>query len=196
VGFRYIRFLKERTLTGWKDKRKVIQRYDITAEMYDERYKEEQTRKYCKALQHIEITSAVVLDVGCGSGLFFDNVSDKAKIVIGIDVSRKLLNKAKEKANVSGNVYVLQADADHLPFYDKFFDRTFAFTILQNMPIPKKTLKELKRVSKTGGKIVVTGLKKAFPLNVFMDIIEESKLTVAAFVDDENVNCYVAVLTA
>jgi ubiquinone/menaquinone biosynthesis C-methylase UbiE len=183
-------------LNGWKDKRKVIQRYDITAKMYDERYKEEQTRKYCKALQHIEITSSVVLDVGCGSGLFFDNVSDKAKIVIGIDVSRKLLNKAKEKANVSGNVYILQADADHLPFHDKFFDRTFAFTILQNMPIPKKTLKELKRVSKTGGKIVVTGLKKAFPLNVFMDIIEESKLTVAAFVDDENVNCYVAVLTA
>ena len=183
-------------MTGWKDKRKVIQRYDITAEMYDERYKEEQTRKYCKALQHIEITSSVVLDVGCGSGLFFDNVSDKAKIVIGIDVSRKLLNKAKEKVNVLGNVYVLQADADHLPFYDKFFDRTFAFTILQNMPIPKKTLKELKRVSKTGGKIIVTGLKKAFPLNVFMDIIKESNLTVAAFVDDENVNCYVAVLTA
>ena len=111
MGFRYIRFLKEHTLNGWKDKRKVIQRYDITAEMYDERYKGEQTRKYCKALQHIEITSSVVLDVGCGSGLFFDNVSDKAKIVIGIDVSRKLLNKAKEKANVSGNVYILQADA-------------------------------------------------------------------------------------
>ena len=196
MGFRYIRFLKERTLTGWKDKRKVIQRYDITAEMYDERYKEEQTRKYCKALQHIEITGSIVLDVGCGSGLFFDNVSDKAKIVIGIDVSRKLLNKAKEKVNVLGNVYVLQADADHLPFYDNFFDRTFAFTILQNMPVPKKTLKELKRVSKPRGKIVVTGLKKAFPLNVFMDIIKESNLTVATFVDDENVNCYVAVLTA
>jgi hypothetical protein len=29
-----------------------------------------------------------------------------------------------------------------------------------------------------------------------MDIIKESNLTVAAFVDDENVNCYVAVLTA
>ncbi len=183
-------------MNGWKDKHKVIQRYDITAEMYDERYKEEQTRKYCKALQHIDITGSVVLDVGCGSGLFIDKVSDKAKIVIGIDVSRKLLNKAKEKANVRGNVYVLQADADHLPFCNKFFDRTFAFTILQNMPLPKKTLKELKRVAKPEGKMVVTGLKKAFPLNAFMDILEESKLTVSAFVDDENVNCYVAVLTA
>lgn len=196
MGFRYIRFLKEHALNGWKDKRKVIERYDITAEMYDERYKEEQGRKYCKALQHIDIADSVVLDVGCGSGLFFDKVSDKAKIVIGIDVSRKLLNKAKEKANVRGNVYVLQADADHLPFYDKFFDRTFSFTILQNMPVPKKTLKELKRVGKPGGKMVVTGLKKAFPLNAFMDILEESKLTVTAFVDDENVNCYIAVLTA
>jgi ubiquinone/menaquinone biosynthesis C-methylase UbiE len=194
VGIEYIRFLKENPLTGWKDKRKVIQRYDITAEMYDERYKEEQRRKYCKALQHINITASVVLDVGCGSGLFFYKVAGKAETVIGVDVSHKLLQKAKEKADVLGNVSVLQADADHLPFCDRFFDRTFAFTILQNMPIPSETLKELRRVSKIEGKMVVTGLKKRFPLNTFMDILEHSELCVVKFVDDENVNCYIAVL--
>ena len=182
-------------MTCWKDKRKVIQRYDITAEMYDERYKEEQRRKYSRSLQHINITGSIVLDVGCGSGLFFYEVAGKTETVIGVDVSHKLLQKAKEKADVLGNVSVLQADADHLPFCDKFFDGTFAFTILQNMPRPGETLKELRRVSKIEGKMVVTGLKKAFPLSTFMDILEHNELCVVAFVDDENVNCYIAVLT-
>jgi ubiquinone/menaquinone biosynthesis C-methylase UbiE len=183
-------------LTGWKEKSKVMQRYDVTAEMYDERYEEEQRKKYCKGFKNINVKRWVVLDVGCGSGLFFKEVSGIAESIIGVDVSHKLLLKAKEKADVLGNISVLQADADYLPFRDGFFDATFAYTILQNMPRPNDTLRELERVAKPEGKVVVTGLKKAFPLNTFMDILEESKLRLVAFVDDENVNCYVAVLAA
>ena len=69
-----------------------------------------------------------------------------------------------------------------------------AFTVLQNMPKPAETLSELKQVSKLGGSLVVTGLKKAFPLEKFMDVLEGSGLEVAALVNEDNVNCYVAVL--
>jgi len=187
--------LKEHALTGWKAKRKVMQRYDITSEMYDERYEEEQRRKYCKALQNIDAKGMIVLDLGCGSGLFFNEIAGKAESVIGVDVSIKLLHKAKEKADVHGNISVLQADADHLPFREGSFDGTFAYTVFQNMPRPKETLKELRRVSKGKGKIVVTGLKKAFSLDAFIDILEDSEMNLIAFVDDESVNCYVAVLS-
>jgi ubiquinone/menaquinone biosynthesis C-methylase UbiE len=178
----------------WKDKRKVMQRYDVTAEMYDERYADEQKRKYKKALENVNVDDASVLDVGCGSGLFFKGVAAQADLVVGVDVSRKLLLKAQEQAKAFGNVFVLQADADHLPFKDGFFDAVFVFTVLQNMPKPTKTLNEFKRVVKLGGRVVVTGLKKAFPLDLFMDVLENSGLKLAAFVDEEAVNCYVAVL--
>lgn len=181
-------------MAGWRDKRKVMHRYDVTAEMYDERYADEQKGKYSKALENVNVDGAVVLDIGCGSGLFFSQVALQANMVLGMDVSRKLLLKAKEQAKAFGNVSVLQADADHLPFTDKIFDSIFAFTVLQNMPKPPETLSELKRVAKLGGKVVVTGLKKAFPLHLFMDVLENSGLKLAAFVDDEAVNCYVAVL--
>ena len=171
-----------------------MQRYDVTAEMYDERYADEQKRKYRKALENVNVDGASVLDVGCGSGLFFNEVAAQADMVVGVDVSRKLLLKAKEQTSAFGNVSVLQADADHLPFKDRFFDAVFAFTVLQNMPKPSKTLSELKRIVKFGGRVVVTGLKKAFPLNQFMDVLENSGLKLAAFVDEEAVNCYVAVL--
>jgi ubiquinone/menaquinone biosynthesis C-methylase UbiE len=181
-------------LAGWKDKRRIMQRYDLTAEMYDERYSEEQMRKYKKALENVSVEGKAVLDVGCGSGLFFKEVATQADIVASIDISRKLLLKAKEQAKSLDNVFVLQADADHLPFRDGFFGAVFAFTVLQNMPKPPKTLNELKRVVKGDGRVLVTGLKKAFPLTAFMDVLDGSGLKLVSFVDDEAVNCYVAVL--
>ena len=102
---------------------------------------------------------------------------------------------AKEQARALPNVFVLLADADYLPFRGEF-DAVFAFTVLQNMPMPSETLGELKRVAKVGGRVVVTGLKKAFPLEKFMGVLENSGLKLISFVDDEAVNCYVAVLAA
>jgi arsenite methyltransferase len=173
-----------------------MQLYNVTAEMYDERYAQEQERKYKKALENVYLTRKTVLDVGCGSGLFFKEVSAQAGMVIGVDVSRKLLLKAKEQGNAFSNVAVLQADADHLPFRDELFGAVFAFTVLQNVPKPVETLNELKRVTKKDEKIVVTGLKKAFPITSFIDLLDGSGLIVTAFVDDEAINCYVAVLAA
>lgn len=173
-----------------------MQRYDVTAEMYDERYAGEQKAKYRKALENVNVAGRAVLDVGCGSGLFFKEAAVHADMVVGVDVSRKLLLKAKEQASALGNVFVLKADADHLPFMDGFFEAVFAFTVLQNMPKPNETLGELKRVVKRDGRVVVTGLKKAFPLNTLMDILENSGLRVISFVDDEAINCYIAVLAA
>ena len=183
-------------MTGWKDKRNVMQRYNLTAEMYEERYAQEQEAKYRAALENVLVGGYAVFDVGCGSGLFFSHVASKVKILVGVDISRKLLLKAKEQARDFQNVLLLQADADHLPFREAFFDAGFAFTVLQNMPKPSETLDELKRVTNRGGWVVVTGLKKAFALNAFMCVLESSCLKIVSFVDDEDLMCYVAVLAA
>jgi ubiquinone/menaquinone biosynthesis C-methylase UbiE len=188
--------LKEKQLAAWKEKRKIMQRYDATSSSYDVQYSDEQRGKYKVALENVDVAGRAVLDVGCGSGLFFCQVAVQAEMVVGVDVSPKLLQKAKEQAKGFRNVFVLQADADHLPFNDGFFGGVFAFTVLQNMPKPKETLSELRRVTKRGGRLAVTGLKKAFPLAKFMDALENSGLKLDTFVDEEKVNCYVAVLTA
>jgi ubiquinone/menaquinone biosynthesis C-methylase UbiE len=171
-----------------------MRRYDLTAEMYDERYIGEQKAKYDSAMANIKVDQATVLDVGCGSGLFFSQVARKAKIIVGVDISRKLLLQAREKGQFFRNVLVLQADADQLPFADASFDAVFAFTVLQNLPKPSRTLGEFKRVAKHDGRVVVTGLKKAFPLGKFMDLLEAAGFKLISFVDEEELKCYVAVL--
>ncbi len=181
---------------AWSEKRRVKHAYDATADIYDERYGEEQNRKYQVALDKVGVSGRVVLDVGCGSGLLFSHLASEAKMVVGVDLSHGLLLIANARVRGGGGVFVVQADADHLPFVDGLFDAVFALTMLQNMPNPVLTLAELSRAVGAGGKVVVTGLKKAFKLEEFMDLLENSDLQVEAFVDDEAVNCYIAVLTA
>jgi ubiquinone/menaquinone biosynthesis C-methylase UbiE len=171
-----------------------MRRYDTTAPSYDELYGEEQEAKYQKALKHVNVAAdSWILDVGCGTGLLFSHVAPKAQILVGVEISHGLLVRAKEKAERLSNVHLVQADADHLPFQNGLFSAVFAFTVLQNMPKPKETLGELKRVTKSDGNLVVTGLKKAFSLDDFMDMLADAGLAVVSFVDDEVLKCYVAV---
>lgn len=183
-------------MTTWNEKSKIMERYDASSETYEGLYGEEQHRKYNKALEKVDVCDMVLLDAGCGSGLFFSQVAGVAKIVVGVDISRNLLLKAKEQARGLGNeVFVLQADMDHLPFKRDFFDGVFAFTVLQNMPDPAETLGELKRVAKKGGRVVVTALKKAISFDKFLDLLESCNLKMVYFVDEDAINCYVAVLS-
>ena len=180
-------------MTVWSKKRRVMQRYDLSAELYEGLYGEEQQAKYGRALENVKVRGGAVLDVGCGSGLFFWHVAGRVETVVGVDVSRMLLLKAKTHAAQFGNVHVVQADADHLPFNDASFSMVFSFTVLQNMPKPQQSLRESKRVAKTEGALVVTGLKKAFTLTAFLDLFEVAGLRLVSFVDDEALKCYVAV---
>jgi malonyl-CoA O-methyltransferase len=179
-------------MSKWRQKRSVMQRYDTTAEMYDARYAEEQEAKYKAALASVNVTGAV-LDVGCGSGLLFSHVAAQAEAVVGVDVSGKLLLKAKERAKNFHNAHLVQADADHLPFRSECFAVVFAFTVLQNMPKPAETLLELKRTAKRNGAIVVSGLKKAFSLEAFGALLMQAGLCVVSFSDDAVLKCYVVV---
>ena len=168
-----------------------MQRYDLTAEMYEERYAHEQEAKYGAALENVDVADCSVLDVGCGSGLFFSHVTAKAKVLVGVDSSRKLLLKAKEQTHSFQNVSVLQADADHLPFRKAFFDVVFAFTVLQNMPNPSETLKELQISASPDACFVVTGLKAAFSLYKFSIVLQKAGLRAVSLRDDEALRCYV-----
>jgi ubiquinone/menaquinone biosynthesis C-methylase UbiE len=114
-------------------------------------------------------------------------------MVVGVDVSRGLLFKANAQAKRYGNVLVVQADADHLPFKNAVFSAVFSFTVLQNMPKPEETLCEFKRVAKADGVLVVTGLKKAFALTAFLDLFGAAGLRLVSFVDDAALKCYVVV---
>ncbi len=124
-------------MSSWQKKRRMMRRYDITAEMYDTRYAEEQAAKIEAALKRVAIESHDrVLDSGCGTGVLFDYIADKAKLIVGVDISRKTLVQAirhVQRKSLS-NVHLVQADMDNLPFGDGVFSKVFSLTVLQNSP--------------------------------------------------------------
>ena len=190
----YIRFLKAQPVNKWDQKRKIIRRYNLTAQFYDVRYVEEQEIKYKTVLERLNVArNSKVLDVGCGTGLLFSHVAAEAQTVMGVDISGKLLLQAKERARKFRNVHLVQADADHMPFKDSRFSVVFAFTVLQNMPEPLETLKEVKRIAEHDAPIVVTGLKKAFSLDALNALLKSAGLRVVSLKDHDVLKCHVAV---
>jgi ubiquinone/menaquinone biosynthesis C-methylase UbiE len=175
----------------WGKKRSVKRRYDLTADIYDARYAEEQEAKYKAALEGLTVQGGVVLDVGCGSGLFFSHVGESAAMIVGVDVSRKLLLLASKRGKNQSAVHLVLADADFLPFRQCVFGYFFAFTVLQNMPNPTQTLKQLQLVAKRDACFVVTGLKAAVPLETFGTMLEAAGLQVVSLVNNDALRCYV-----
>ncbi len=173
-----------------------MKKYNITANIYDTRYAEEQAAKYKVTLDSLgQDKLGLVLDVGCGTGLLFDCIADKSKMVVGFDISRKTLLVAWKRRQVHGNVHLILADADNIPLIDGMFDHIFAMTVIQNSPDPAKTLEEIMRSAKDTSRIFVTGLKRVFSKERFRKLLEHAGFRIVSLKDEDNLRCYVAVCT-
>jgi ubiquinone/menaquinone biosynthesis C-methylase UbiE len=96
-----------------------------------------------------------ILEVGVGTGKNFPYYpADKE--IIAIDFSDKMLSRARKKArNFGTRVQLRQMDVQDLEFEDNTFDTVVGSFIFCSVPDPVKSLKEVRRVCKPGGKIVL-----------------------------------------
>lgn len=181
-------------MKNWLRKRGTMGFYNLTAKTYDVQYSEEQKVKIKAALEIIKIgCNSLVLDMGCGTGLLFDHVACQVERVVGVDFSKSMLKIAKKRAENFNNIDLVLADADYAPFKEGVFSHIFAVTLLQNMPNPRKTLKEMKRIAGRNALIIVTGLKKKFSYSLFEDLLSNISLETIEILKGESLKCYIAV---
>ena len=147
---------------GIRKKYRTMLHYNQQAEIYNSQYFEEQNSKIREILRTVKIKPKdLILDLGCGTGFLFPKIKE-AETIIGIDISKKILMMAKKYKKIIPNLFLVRADSDKIPFKDKIFDKIFAITILQNVPNSTITIKEMKRIGKSGAIFAVTGLKKKY----------------------------------
>lgn len=136
-------------------KLELKRRYGETAPVYERRYEQIQREKYEIVTENLS-RAGKVLDLGCGTGMLLSELARRSGFAVGIDSSLEMLELARKRR---GNAALVLADADHLPFADRSFDAVVSVTLLQNMPNPAATVKEVARVTKPEGVLIITTLK-------------------------------------
>lgn len=135
--------------------------YDRQALEYENKFGALQRVKYEKifaAAEGLFKGTSRLLDLGCGTGLFFDFLKAREALsleAVGVDFSEKMGAVAEAKG-----YSFLRTDGETLPFREDSFDLIVSFTVLGILEEQDEgLLDEAARVLKNGGHFVVTLLK-------------------------------------
>ncbi len=99
-----------------------------------------------------------ILDVGCGTGALLHALSVSASLatacLTGIDPSPEMLEVALIKLGPS--VRLVQGSAEDLPFRDGTFDIVVSTSVFHYLRRPQQALREIGRVLRPSGRVVIT----------------------------------------
>lgn len=103
----------------------------------------------------------LILEVGCGSGVYTQLLCERFNNIIGIDISMELIHNAKDACP---NAHFILADAEFLPFRKSVFDVCINIDILHHLPERSAVIKEEKMVLKDDGKLLILERNDLNPL--------------------------------
>jgi SAM-dependent methyltransferase len=95
----------------------------------------------------------LALELGCGTGIFLEQVAESGARVRGLDLSTDLLAHARRRVAGRDNVRVVCGNAERMPFPDREFDAVYGSSVLHHLDLDP-ALRETHRVLKPGGRIV------------------------------------------
>ena len=130
-------------------------RYNRIARFYDllEVFDERRFRPWRLSL--LARSTGRVLEVGVGTGKNFPFYPSGVALT-GIDVADKMLDVARERAaRMNLPVELILGDVQSLPFYDDTFDTAVSTFVFCSVPDPIGGLRELRRVVKPEGRILL-----------------------------------------
>lgn len=137
--------------------------HDVEADSYSETnmitsfrvtYYHEKFLEYLRKLP----SESIVLEVGGGDGSTACKLYDSELILIQSDISFGMVKKAKVKASINqvnhNSIYSV-FDAEQIPCRDRSVDAVIIVAALHHLPSPELFLKEVNRVLKPGGHLIV-----------------------------------------
>ena len=154
----------------------VIQKMNKSEKFWDKRAKDYNNQKtnwekYNKTVEKTKQylnTNDIVLDFACGAGIKTIKLADNVKEIQGIDISSKLIDVAKRKAEERKveNTHFAQATIFDTGFKKESFDVILAFNILHLIDNGQEIIHKIHKLLKPGGlfisETVCMGEKKAF----------------------------------
>lgn len=138
--------------------------YDDFVEDWEKRINKTETSKrlrivFEELLSGIPLKGKRFLEVGCGLGYFSKMAIRKRAQVTGLDIGEKIIERARRL--IPAGKFIV-GDAKSLPFKDETFDIVLCTEVIEHVESPSRAIKELFRVTKTGGYIVLTTPNRVF----------------------------------
>jgi phosphatidylethanolamine/phosphatidyl-N-methylethanolamine N-methyltransferase len=139
------------------EKRQVERAYELYAPVYDFIFNWIFAPGRDAAIRHLALKPGeTILEVGIGTGLNLPLYPVSCRLT-GIDLSQEMLDKAVERAQklAMPNVVLKVMDATSLDFAENEFDKAVATYTISAVPDPVAVLREMRRVVKPGGTLVI-----------------------------------------
>lgn len=160
--FRVETHVRSRSAVFLADKMRTVAFYRIFSRVYDSvngYFYSDVMREEVSRLANVS-SDARVLDVGCGTGYTTEVVLrhlHKGEAV-GVDLTPQQLKKAARNLRFDKTrLSLCRGDVESLPFRDETFDSVVSVGAIEYFPNPREALKEMARVVKTGGRVIVGG---------------------------------------
>lgn len=133
---------------------------EVPADYYDTSIKTNLGQKIWHQARFRNITAILpqvngkILDIGCHGGKFTEIIAQKtkAKEVYGIDISSSAIKFAHKRLP---KFKFKVANAQDLPFPDRFFDGVTCLEVLEHVDYPEEVLSEIGRVLKRDGWAII-----------------------------------------
>lgn len=108
--------------------------------------------------RHVDLEGKRMLDIGCGVGAFVRRLREFSDDVCGFDIDEENVRKGVDEVPGLG-----LAVGEYLPFADGTFDIIVLHEVLEHVTDDLETLKETRRVLRSGGKAIVFTPNRMYP---------------------------------
>lgn len=130
---------------------KVAWVYDIFTNVINKKTHKE----LCTKVEELISSSDDVLECACGTGLLSGVIAKKCKSLVATDFSVNMLKKARKKYGKYSNVEFKEGNILQIEYSDNSFDVVVAANVIHLLDEPYRALRELDRVCRKGGKIII-----------------------------------------
>lgn len=125
--------------------------YDLIETIYNGKVYQELGRTVARQIEADDI----VLECACGTGAISKSIAPRCRHLTATDFSRGMLRQVAKNCRDCDNITLRRADMTRLKCRDNRFDKVVAGNVIHLLDEPYAAVKELERVCKTGGKIII-----------------------------------------
>ncbi len=160
-GSRLVGDLSGETLEAYRD---FFNRYD--------KYRYDTEPHILSGLDCINFSGKKILEIGLGQGTDAEQIIKRGGVYSGIDLTEESIKRTKTRFLLKNLPFekLEQSSAGNIPFSDDSFDIIYSFGVLHHIPDIKKAQKEILRVLKPDGELVIM-LYAKWSLNYLFSIL-------------------------